>query len=103
MLFFNNNSNNNNNNNNNNNKNFKIIIIIIILVMMLMVIILIIIIIIAFKGAIRDFLQSPHCAANRPQHIRSSDPGAIVCKSSSTYHVQHVVFRATWDEATAQL
>ena len=32
---------------------------------------IIMIIIIAFKGAIRDFLQPPHCAANCLQHIRS--------------------------------
>ena len=37
--------------------------------------------IIALKGAIRDCLQSPHCAANRLQHIRSSGPSPIVCKS----------------------
>ena len=42
-------------------------------------------IIIAFKGAIRDFLQSPHCAVNRLQHVRSSGPGAIVCKSCATH------------------
>ena len=46
---------------------------------------LIIIIIIAFKGAIRDFLQSPHSAANCLQHARSSGPGAVVCKSRATY------------------
>ena len=40
----------------------------------------IIIIIIAFKGAIRDFLQSPHSGANCLQHVRSSGPGAAVCK-----------------------
>ena len=45
----------------------------------------IIIIIIAFKGAIRDFLQSPHSAANYLQHVRSSGPGAIVCKSRATH------------------
>ena len=63
-------------------------------------------IIIAFKAAIRDFLQSPHSAANCLQHVRSSGPGAIVCK-----HVQHierlsrasVMLRATWYEGTAQL
>ena len=38
--------------------------------------IIIIIIIIAFKGAIRDFLQSPHSAANCLQHVCSSGPGA---------------------------
>ena len=42
-------------------------------------------IIIAFKGAIRDFLQSPHSAANCLQHVRSSGPGAIVCKSRATH------------------
>ena len=46
---------------------------------------IIIIIIIAFKGAVRDFLQSPHSAANCLQHVRSSGPGAIVCKSRATH------------------
>ena len=49
------------------------------------IIIIIIIIIIAFKGAIRDFLQSPHSAANCLQHIRSRGPGAIVYKSRVTH------------------
>ena len=44
-----------------------------------------IVIIIAFKGAIRDFLQSLHGAANRLQHVRSSGPGAIVCKPRATH------------------
>ena len=78
-----------------------IIIIIIIIMMMIIVIIIIIIIIImniiAFKGAIQDFLQSPHCAANCLQHVRSSGPG----------HVQHIErlsgASATWYEGTAQL
>ena len=43
------------------------------------------VIIIAFKGAIRDFLQSPHSAANCLQHIHSSGPGAVVCKSHATH------------------
>ena len=47
--------------------------------------IIIIIIIIAFKGAIRDFLQSPHSAANCLQHVRSSGPGTIACKSRATH------------------
>ena len=38
------------------------------------------IIIVAFKGSNRDSLQSPHSAAHRLQHVRSSGPGAIVCK-----------------------
>ena len=46
---------------------------------------IIIIIIIAFKGAIRDFLQSPHSAANCLQHVRSSGQGAIVCKSRAIH------------------
>ena len=46
---------------------------------------IIIIIIIAFKGAIREFLQSPHSVANCPQHARSSGPGAVVCKLRATY------------------
>ena len=54
--------------------------------MMMMIIIIIIIIIIAFKGAIRDFLQSPHSAANCLQHVRSSGPGT--CNTSNAYHVQ---------------
>ena len=41
--------------------------------------------IIAFKGAIRDFLESPHSAGNCLQHARSSGPGAIVCKSRATH------------------
>ena len=46
---------------------------------------IILIIIIALKGAIRDFLQSPHCAANCLQHVGSSGPGAILCKSHATH------------------
>ena len=46
---------------------------------------IIIIIIIAFKGAIWDFLQSPDSAANCLQHIRSSGPGAAMCKSRATH------------------
>ena len=34
---------------------------------------------------LRFFLQSPHCVANLLQHVRSSDPGAIVCKSCATH------------------
>ena len=33
----------------------------------------------------RFFLQSPHCIANRLQHVRSSGPGAIVCKLRATH------------------
>ena len=49
------------------------------------ILLLLLIIIFAFKGAIRDFLQSPHSAANCLQHVRSSGQGAIVCKSRATH------------------
>ena len=48
-------------------------------------VILLLLIIMAFKGAIRDNLQSPHCAANQLQHVGSSGPSAIVCKSRATH------------------
>ena len=38
---------------------------------------------IAFKAAVR-FFKSPHCVANCLQHVRSRDPGVIVCKSRAT-------------------
>ena len=44
-----------------------------------------IIIIIAFIGTIWDLLQSSHCAVNCLQHVRSSGPGTIVCKSRATH------------------
>ena len=52
------------------------------------IIIIIIIIIIAFKGAIRNLKKkkkSPHCAANCLQDVRSSGPGAFVCKSRARH------------------
>ena len=52
---------------------------------------LLIIIIIALKGAIRDFLQSHHCAANCLQHVCSR--GAIVCKSRATCSVPLITMR----------
>ena len=39
----------------------------------------------AFKGTIWDFLQSPHCATNRLQHVRSNGLCAILCKSHATH------------------
>ena len=45
----------------------------------------IIIIIIIFKGAIQDFLQSPHRATNRFQHVRLSGIAANVCKWHATH------------------
>ena len=55
----------------------------------IVIIIIILIIIIAFKGAIREFLQSPHCAANCLQHVHSCGPGAIACTSRAT-HRAHI-------------
>ena len=60
---------------------------------------------IAFQGAIRDFLQSPHSAANCLQHAQ------VAREQSCANHVQHierlsrasVMLRATWYEGTAQL
>ena len=40
--------------------------------------IIIIVIIIAFKGTVRDFLQSPRCTANCLQHVRSSGQDTIM-------------------------
>ena len=44
------------------------------------------------------YLQSPHCAVNRLQHVRSNGPGAIVCKSRATCRVT-----AMWYEGTTHL
>ena len=61
--------------------------IIILIIMMMMTIIIIVL-----KGAVRDFLQSSHCAANYLQHARSC-ARAQLCAN----HVQHTerLFRAT--------
>ena len=57
-------------------------------------VIIVIIIIIAFKGAVWYFRQSPHCATNWLQHVRSSDPGEIVCKSHAHIeHLSHATYR----------
>ena len=62
-------------------------------------------IIIALKRTIRDFLQSSHCAMSCLQHVRSSGPGVIVCKSRATHPalITHNLQCATWYEETAQL
>ena len=60
-------------------------IIIMVMMMIIIMIMIIITIIIALKGAIRDFLQTPHCSTNCLQHVRSSGLGAIVCKSHATH------------------
>ena len=73
----------------------------IIIIITIIIIIIIIIIIMALKGAIRDF----HCAANCLQHVCSSGPGAIVCKSRATHRafITGNMQCATWYEGTAQL
>ena len=38
-----------------------------------------------FQRHYSRFLQSPHCVTNCLQHVRSSGPGAIVCKSCATH------------------
>ena len=62
-------------------------------------------IMIAFVGAIRDFFTifslrrepSPTHTLKPPGRNRVK----ITCNTSITYHVQHVVLRATWYEGTA--
>ena len=58
---------------------------------------------ITFKGAIQDFVQSPHCAANCLQHVRSSGQGAIACKSRATHQGIIACNTSCWYEETAQL
>ena len=65
-----------------------------------------VIIIIAFTGTVRDFLQSPRCATDYLQHLRSSAPGTIVCKSRATRQVLvtcNVMLHPSWYEGTVQL
>ena len=51
------------------------------------------------------FLPSPHCDVNCLQHVCSSDPGAIVCKSRAIHWAFIVcnMLYATWYKGTAQL
>ena len=69
-----NNSDNNNNSNNNNNNNHRI------------------------ERRIPRFFQSCHCVANCLQHVRSSVPGAIVCKSHAAHqaYITCNLLCATW-------
>ena len=62
-----------------------IIIIIIVIIIIVVVVVVVVVVIIAFKGAIREFLQSPHSASNCLHHLRSSGPGAAVCKSRAAH------------------
>ena len=49
--------------------------------------------IIAFKNAIQNSAQSPHCL----QHFRSSEAGAIVCKSCATYRALFMSCYMSWN------
>ena len=62
--------------------------------------IIIIVIIIVLKGAIWDLYKS-HWATSCLQHVRSSGQGAIVCNTSGTYHVQHVMCHMVWRDNSA--
>ena len=61
-----------------------------------------IIIIITLKGAIRNFVQSPHCTVNCLHHVCSSGPDAIMCKSHATHPalIMCSMQCATWCEGT---
>ena len=82
-----------------------VIIIIIIIIIIMMMMMMMMIMIIALKAPNSIFLQYFHCAANCPHHVRSSDPGAIVCKSRSINRalITCKLQCATWYEGTAQL
>ena len=62
-----------------------IIIIIMMMMMIVITIIVIIIVIIALKCAIREFLQSPYCAANSLNTYAQ-----VTTAQSCTHHVQHI-------------
>ena len=62
-----------------------IIIIMVMTMMMILIIIMMITIVIALKGAFRDLLQSPHCAANSLQYVFLSGQCPVVCKSHATH------------------
>ena len=69
--------------------------------------VIIIIIIIAFKGAIQDFFtvcsQGHELSPTRTLKWPWRNRVQITCNTSSAYHMQRVMLRATWYEGTAQL
>ena len=69
------------------------------------IIIMMIIIITAFKGAVRDFIQSLRCTTNYLQHVHLSGQGTIVWKSLATHRAPITcnMLCTTWYERTAQL
>ena len=50
-----------------------------------------------------NFLTAPRTVSNTHAQVAGRNRVQITCKTSSAYHVQHVVLRATWYEGTAQL
>ena len=49
-------------------------------------------------------LQSPHCALNCLQHVRSIGQGTIMCKlctTQSAYHMQHVTCHTVQRDSSA--
>ena len=52
---------------------------------LVIIIIIIMIIAIAWEGAIQDCFYNLLTAANHLQHVHSSGPGAVVCKSRATH------------------
>ena len=72
---------------------------------MMMMIMMMMMMMMSLKGAIRDLLQSPHCAENCFQHVRSSDMSATVCKSRVAHRalikMQHVVCHAVRRDSSA--
>ena len=60
----------------------------------MIIIMMMVMMMIAFKGTVRDFLRSSHCAANCPQHVRSS------CKGTTTENVLLVGCLASQQQAS---
>ena len=81
------------------------IIIIIIIMMMMIIIVIIIIIILKRRNSRFFFFKSPHRTANCLQHVSSSGPGAIVCKSRAARRalIACNMSCATWYEGKVQL
>ena len=67
----------------------------IMMVMMMTMMMMMMMMMIAFKGAVGDFLQSLHCAANQQILLLLKWPRRnrvqITCNTPSAYHVQRVV------------
>ena len=68
-----------------------------------MIMMMMMLIVMAVTSAVRDALQSPYCAANCPQHVRSRGQGAVptTCSTSGAYHVQCVAFRLVRRDSSA--